>query len=162
MIYHCTSLFTERYILTMKRFDCILQHDSMQCGAVCLSMICKHYGIPYPIEHISNICPATIKKNKFYIADPGKGLVKYSLKDFEKNWISTETQGVKKGIAMILEPEKEFDKYKSAIVAQNRTKQKSFGFLFNYIKQYGRYFTLILMGRNNMKNSAPIPAIRGD
>lgn len=63
---------------------------------------------------------------------------------------------------MILEPGKEFDKYKSAIVAQNRTKQKSFGFLFNYIKQYGRYFTLILMGRNNMKNSAPIPAIRGD
>jgi len=197
MIYYCASLFTERYILTMNRFNCILQHDSMQCGAACLSMICKHYGIPYPIEHISNICPATsegvsmlglsetaqilgfsvtnvktttdllseetlpmilywnqnhfvvlyrIKKNKFYIADPGKGLVKYSLKDFEKNWISTETQGVKKGIAMVLEPGKEFDKHKSAVIAQNRTKQKSFGFLFNYIKQYGRYFTLILMG----------------
>ena len=35
-----------------------------------------------------------VKKGKiFYIADPGKGLVKYSLEEFKKHWISTQSGG---------------------------------------------------------------------
>lgn len=46
-----------------------------------------------------------VKKGKsFYIADPGKGLVKYSLEEFKKHWISTQSDGEEKGIAMLLEP----------------------------------------------------------
>ena len=41
---------------------------------------------------------------KFYIADPGKGLVTYSRKEFMEHWISTRSQGEEKGIAMFLQP----------------------------------------------------------
>nr|WP_276713237.1 hypothetical protein [Prevotella pallens] len=43
-------------------------------------------------------------KNRFYIADPAKGLVKYNLEEFKKHWVSTQSGGEEKGIAMFLEP----------------------------------------------------------
>ena len=45
-----------------------------------------------------------VKKNRFYIADPAKGLVKYNLEEFKKHWVSTQSDGEEKGIAMFLEP----------------------------------------------------------
>ena len=46
-----------------------------------------------------------VKKRKtFYIADPAKGLVKYNLEEFKKHWVSTQSDGEEKGIAMFLEP----------------------------------------------------------
>src|SRR3712207_8462405 len=46
-----------------------------------------------------------IKKGKtYYVADPGKGLVRYNLEEFKKHWISTKSDGEEKGIAMFLEP----------------------------------------------------------
>ena len=46
-----------------------------------------------------------VKRGKiFYIADPAKGLVKYSLEEFKKHWVSTQSDGEEKGIAMFLEP----------------------------------------------------------
>ena len=44
------------------------------------------------------------KGNTFYIADPAKGLVKYYLEEFKKHWVSTQSGGEEKGIAMFLEP----------------------------------------------------------
>lgn len=39
-----------------------------------------------------------VKKGKtFYIADPGKGLVKYNLEEFKKHWVSTQSDGEEKG-----------------------------------------------------------------
>ena len=38
----------------------------MQCGVACLSMICSHYGLSYPIEQLSNICPATTEGVSLY------------------------------------------------------------------------------------------------
>ena len=113
-----------------KSFPIIMQHDSMQCGVVCLTMICNYFFKDISIEYISEQCFATtegvsllaidkiasklgvrtisgrmsvnsinnienpcilhwnqnhfvvlykVKKNRFYIADPAKGLVKYNL-----------------------------------------------------------------------------------
>ena len=45
-----------------------------------------------------------VKKNRFYIADPAKGLVKYNLEEFKKPWVSTQSDSEEKGIAMFLEP----------------------------------------------------------
>ena len=46
-----------------------------------------------------------VRKGKtFYIADPAKGLVKYNLEEFKKHWVSTQSDGEEKGIAMFLEP----------------------------------------------------------
>lgn len=44
-----------------------------------------------------------VKKNKkFYIADPGKELVKYNFEEFKKHWISTKSDGEEKGTQELL------------------------------------------------------------
>ena len=85
-----------------------------------------------------------VKKGKiFYIADPGKGLVKYNLEDFKKHWISTQSGGEEKGIAMFLEPTPAFYEKQTE---EQPTEERSFKFLFGYIKQYRKYFGQIVLG----------------
>lgn len=43
----------------MKNFPICIQHDSMQCGATCLQMICKYYGKNYSLANVSKFCCAT-------------------------------------------------------------------------------------------------------
>lgn len=85
-----------------------------------------------------------VKKGKtFYIADPGKGLVKYNLEEFKKHWVSTQSDGEEKGIAMFLEPTPAF--YENQMDEQP-IEERSFKFLFGYIKQYRKYFGQIVLG----------------
>ena len=79
---------------------------------------------------------------KYYIADPGKGLITYSLEEFRNHWVSTVLGDDEKGIAMLIEPTAEFGKLKE----DNTTEKRSFKFLFGYIKQYRKYFAQILLG----------------
>lgn len=44
------------------------------------------------------------KRGEFYIADPSKGLVKYKKEEFEKHWLSTESDEESNGLAMFLKP----------------------------------------------------------
>ena len=163
----------------------------MQCGVVCLKMICNYFFKDISIEYISEQCFATtegvsllaidkvasklglrtisgrmsvnsinnienpcilhwnqnhfvvlykIKKNRFYIADPGKGLVKYNLEEFKKHWVSTQSGGEEKGIAMFLEPTPAFYEKK---MDEEPKEERSFKFLFGYIKQYRKYYNSI-------------------
>ena len=84
-----------------------------------------------------------VKKNRFYIADPTKGLVKYNLEEFKKHWVSTQSDGEEKGIAMFLEPTPAFYEKKTD---EQPTEERSFKFLFGYIKQYRKYFGQIVLG----------------
>ena len=83
------------------------------------------------------------KNKKFYVADPGKGLLTYNIEEFESHWIETSTEEKKIGIAMFFEPTKAF--YENSIEYESRT-EKPFKFLFGYIKQYRRYFFQIILG----------------
>lgn len=84
-----------------------------------------------------------VKGNKkFYIADPGKGRMAYSLSEFKSHWISTQLKNEEKGIALFLEPTTEF-KNKAIKCA---TEKRSFRFLLSYLKQYRKYFTQIIIG----------------
>ena len=87
-----------------------------------------------------------VKKGKrFYIADPGKGLVTYSLEEFKKHWISTRSNEEDKGIAMFLETTPAFFTYK--MEGEKLIKEKrSFRFLFGYVKKYRKYFGQIILG----------------
>ena len=175
---------------------CILQHDTMECGTACLSMIFHKYGFSCTMEAIAKKCKTTsegislytlsdtakkygfrsicgrvnisklicnqlpcilhwnqnhfvvlykVKKGKtFYIADPGKGLVKYDLEEFKKHWVSMQSDGEEKGIAMFLEPTPDF--YKKHVGEEEHKEQRSFKFLFGYIKQYRKYFGQIILG----------------
>lgn len=37
----------------------IFQHDSMECGAACLAMICSHFNKPMPLKETVKACNAT-------------------------------------------------------------------------------------------------------
>ena len=179
----------------MTKIPFVKQHDSMQCGAACLFMVCRYYGMHISLNEIDTLCvptkegmsmfglkksaqhlgfecsalkaPLTIlgqiqlpcllhwnqnhfvvlyeldkKYKKFKIADPGKGLISYSKKEFENHWSSSEHGGEPCGIVMELIPTESFYKH----VALQTSSKKSFRFLFNYIKQYQKYFIQILIG----------------
>ena len=83
---------------------------------------------------------------KYYIADPGKGLVKYSLEEFKSHWISTRSNGEEKGIAMFLEPTPSFYSHKEDGEGEKNKNPRSFRFLFGYVKKYRRYFGQIVLG----------------
>ena len=85
-----------------------------------------------------------VKKEKtFYVADPGKGLVTYSLDEFKKHWVSTYSNGEDMGIAMFLETTPAFFTYKMESEEKNK---RSFRFLFGYLKNYHKYFGQIILG----------------
>lgn len=93
----------------------------------------KHFVVLYKIS----------KNGKyFYIADPAKGKIKYSLLDFEKYWISTQSNGEEKGIAMFFEPTLNFGNIKN----NNSKEKRTFSFLFGYLKQYRNLFFQIILG----------------
>ena len=84
-------------------------------------------------------------EKKFYIADPGKGLVTYSLEEFKKHWISTNSNGQDKGIAMFLETTPTFFTYQMEDKKKISGK-RSFHFLFGYVKKYRKYFGQVILG----------------
>jgi ATP-binding cassette subfamily B protein len=95
----------------------------------------EHFVVVYKIK----------KKRKcyeIYVADPGKGLLTYTKEEFCSHWVSTQTNGEEKGVALLLEPtelfyEGEGDKKPS----ENRLK-----FLWKYIIRYKRFFNQLVLG----------------
>lgn len=179
----------------MARFPFTRQHDGMQCGVACMSMICRHYDKTFSISRLEKSChvtkegvslkairdlceeigldsaagkvtvanladtplPCVLHWNqnhfvvlyktdrngsRFWIADPGKGKYKCSIEDMERHWVSTQSQGKEKGIAMFFEPTEKFSKNS----CNPKGESLSFRFLWGYIMQYKRYFLQILLG----------------
>ncbi len=85
------------------------------------------------------------KGKKFYVADPAKGLLTYCLEEFKKHWISTNSDGEERGIAMFLETTPAFFTYKME-GEENIKEKRSFRFLFGYVKKYRKYFGQIILG----------------
>lgn len=83
------------------------------------------------------------KGRKFYVADPGKGLVAYDVEDFKSHWLGVGYDKEEQGVAMFLEPTPSFYKKESMY---KQKEEKSFRFLLGYINQYRRYFVQILLG----------------
>lgn len=77
------------------------------------------------------------------VADPGKGLLKYSQEEFLTHWLSTRTQGEEKGIALLLEPTSIFfeQKGEEKIAIKSRLK-----FLYNYFLRYKKIFRQLMLG----------------
>lgn len=92
----------------------------------------SHYVILYKIKNDS----------VFYIADPGRGKRKYNIQEFKRHWLSTIIGGEEKGIALFIKPTPVFEALQNDLV----TNKRSFSFLWSYLKQYKKYFSLILCG----------------
>lgn len=96
----------------------------------------KHFVVLYKIKN----------KELFYIADPGKGLIRYSMDEFIIHWIHIQHNGEEKGIAMVLEPGEEFAQYDTTCQQENKIRSNAFKFLYRYLKKYSKYFCLIILG----------------
>ena len=62
------------------------------------------------------------KGKKFYIADPGKGLITYTPEEFKEHWVSTQSQGEEKGIALFLQPTTAFYEQKGESEKEKRSR----------------------------------------
>ena len=87
---HTTCAKATTTILSNAPLPCILHWNQ------------NHFVVLYKVK----------KGKKFYVADPGKGLVKYNLEEFKSHWISTRSNGEEKGIVMFLEPTPAFYSHK--------------------------------------------------
>ncbi|EGF57072.1 peptidase domain-containing ABC transporter [Bacteroides fluxus] len=97
----------------------------------------NHFVILYKVKKTRKGC-------RYYVADPGKGRVEYTEKEFKDGWLSTQSKGEEKGVAMFLNPTPAFESLND--VAEEHKGQRSFSFLFGYIKQHKKYFGQILLG----------------
>lgn len=97
----------------------------------------NHFVVVYKIKKTWNDSYA------IYVADPSKGLIKYTKDEFCECWISTKTDGTEKGIALLIEPMDLFysQKDKERIPSENRIK-----FLWSYIKNYKKFFIQLILG----------------
>lgn len=84
-----------------------------------------------------------IKNRKiFRVADPGKGLITYSLAEFKDHWISTVSNGADRGIVLFLQPTDAFyDRTDDSL-----NSQKSLSFLLGYITRYRGFLGQIVLG----------------
>jgi len=82
-----------------------------------------------------------IKKDSVHVADPARGLVKYSREEFEKNWAMTTIDEEKVGLVLILQPTPEFYEQE-----EEKEGKSGFSFLLRYIKMYRKYFFQIFLG----------------
>ncbi len=87
-----------------------------------------------------------IKKNKrkgaiVKVADPAAGLLEYTEEEFKRCWLSTSTDGVEEGVALLLEPAPEF------YGAEDGEKQRfNFARLLGYIRPYSKFIGQLMLG----------------
>lgn len=74
-----------------------------------------------------------ISKRQVFVADPARGLLKYSFQEFESQWATTIQDGERTGVALLLEPTAAF--YENDTFAE-KNKEKSFGAMFQYFFKY--------------------------
>lgn len=93
----------------------------------------NHFVVLYKVAHDGR---------KYYVADPGKGKVRYSKEEFERHWVSMRSDGGNKGIAMFLTPTDDSCDHHE----ERKEKRKLFRFLWSYVMEYRKYFFQILLG----------------
>jgi ATP-binding cassette, subfamily B, bacterial len=74
-----------------------------------------------------------IKSTKFFIADPGQGLLQYTAKEFKEHWISDKEENLEEGVALLLEPSPAF--YTSDAVDEDNQDEPA-GLAFKNIYRY--------------------------
>jgi ATP-binding cassette subfamily B protein len=110
-------------VVSQRPFPCILHWNQ------------DHFVVLYNVKTKQN------GKRVFYIADPGKELLKIDEDTFKNAWVSTRSAGEEKGILMILQPTPTFyekeDEHRQAF---------PFRFLWGYVKPYRRFFVQLILG----------------
>ncbi|GAB4022764.1 peptidase domain-containing ABC transporter [Spirosoma koreense] len=82
-----------------------------------------------------------IKKNRIFVADPGKSLLTYQQNEFERHWASTQKDGIGQGVVLLLEPTPRF-------YEQDGETESKLGLqkLYSYLLTYKRLLIQLLFG----------------
>ena len=78
------------------------------------------------------------------VADPGKGMIKYTRKEFTAHWLSDQLDEEPVGIALLLEPTPDF--YAGHHTEDDEEKTVSFNDALNYVLPYKRLLAQLLAG----------------
>lgn len=97
----------------------------------------EHFVVLYKIKS-KNVFR---KQSIIYVADPAHGKVKYIEQEYKEHWISTKSGEQEKGVVLLMEPTQEFYKQEG-----DKTKRKSFKFLFSYFLKYKKFFGQLTIG----------------
>lgn len=90
----------------------------------------KHFVVLYKEKKQKN-------EYKLFIADPGKGLLSYSEKEFCKHWLGSKDEG----FALLLEPTEQFYEQKD-----DKPRINKFSFLYRYLLNYKKSFISLIIG----------------
>ncbi len=82
-----------------------------------------------------------IRKKSVLVADPALGMVRYSIKEFKKNWISGNNEGLEIGLSLLLEPTPDFFHLEG-----ESDRRSSFSFLFKYFRPHRRFYLQLILG----------------
>ncbi|MEY8245704.1 peptidase domain-containing ABC transporter [Heminiphilus faecis] len=80
-----------------------------------------------------------VRRGRYYVADPGKGLVDYSHREFVGQWAANNDNDDPVGIALFLKPQDGFPLVKPS----PRPSPHSFRFLAGYLNRHRRSFAVI-------------------
>lgn len=97
----------------------------------------EHFVILYDVK--SKLFNKKIRT--YYVADPAHGKIKLTEEQLRKHWCSAKEEG----IALLLEPTKEFYSDKKYEIRNNK-KQSPWGFMFPYIKPYHKLIVQLFIG----------------
>lgn len=126
--FRCSGgLFSIELLHSMVQLPCILHWNQ------------NHFVILYKMTH-------TKGKTTFYVADPGKGLIKYTEDEFLKNWISSSYENEDVGAVLLLEPTSKLSNYSDDHLDRN---QKSIGkikVLSKYLAKHKKFFIQLTLG----------------
>lgn len=89
-----------------------------------------------------------IRKGQFFLADPARGLLSYSEKDFKDHWVSDKKEDREEGVALILEPTPVFysDETDEGESELTGSKRRSFRNVLQYLVPHKRFVFQIFLG----------------
>ena len=104
----------------------------------------RHYVVVYDINKLtfsSSSFGGGREKVTISIADPAIGLLNYSKEEFLKCWLNNKQEGIKEGIALLLEPTPDF--YRQETEEKGKLK---FVYLLGYLRPYQKFIIQLMLG----------------
>ncbi len=100
----------------------------------------KHFVVLHKITHLNFV----LHYSSFHIADPAIGKLEISKKEFLENWLSSGEGAEQKGIALVLQPEKEFYTLQNDIAENGNGKKLDWRLLKKYTFRHKTKIAIVI------------------
>jgi len=100
----------------------------------------NHFVVVYKIQQIP-LTPFRKGGTIVHVADPARGLIKFTKEEFISGWANTKEGGEEKGLCLLLETTPDF--YQSE---NEKINKSGFKFLFSYLRPYKKLITQLFLG----------------